>query len=148
MGNDDAAIEVLQRGLLANPDNWLIHNNLAVSLVLRGNLRAAEEELALARPPAGEPGAAATVSATAGLIAYRKGLITLGFSLYEAATASFAKMPNIRAHSLAQLFWAREEMRAASPNAAAVLARAAELARRTPTSEIQKLLTELQSGKI
>ena len=117
------AVLFAERGLQADPVNSVLLNNLAFALASSG--RAAEARAALLRVPIADLDVAGKVAnlATSGLVAYRLGEPTAGRALYEQAIqlAETAGLRDKRAWAI--LFLAREEIRTASPGAAAVLSR-------------------------
>ena len=116
----DIAIEVARRGLLANPDNVILRNNLIFSLASSGSLEAAKSELEKLGSGDGAS-EQATLMATRGLVSFRIGDIDRGRSLYRTAVEMLDRDKDDDRAALASLFWAREEILAKTDEWRAVL---------------------------
>jgi tetratricopeptide (TPR) repeat protein len=109
--NYDMAIQMSRFGLKANPDSWVLKNNLAFSLA---KSRRAEEALVVLNgisPPRDDKNALATISATCGLVCFRHGEIKEGREYYQRAIDYFDKVRDKRAAFMAKSFLTIEEIR-------------------------------------
>ena len=117
--NFKAAIRFARAGLVANPTNQLLRNNLAFALIHRGrdgDLVEAARELHKAGKPKGDM--VITIRATKGLLCYRQGNPKEGHKLYvEAIKEAKRKSRSVRWQQanphmilLASLFFVYEEL--------------------------------------
>jgi len=150
----DTAAAFALAGLVANPHKTLLRNNLVFALASAGRIDEAEEHLRLigARPVEDE--LRLVVIATKGLVAFRRGQLSVGRQLYSEAIEG-AKDPTLRA--IAAIVLAREEIRANPVLAAAARKTAdnlAEAAKGSPSALSENLLAwlahldaEIDAGK-
>ena len=108
------AIGILRRGLLSNPNDALLLNNLAYSLACLGKSQEAEQYLQRISIRSDDPASESlsiTKAATTGLIEYRKGNFATGRAFYRKAvdSAITAKQDRLRARVV--MFFALEEVR-------------------------------------
>lgn len=138
--------ELGEAGLIANPDDEQIVNNLAFIEASQGNLAAAWQRihrLANYKSP--------HFVANAGLIAYRMGYAELGRKCYRAAIklSKLAKQPQTEA--LATLFFAREALLAGDPQSKKIAETAAKLAENLETTSVKvvwdRLRPQIESGR-
>lgn len=136
----DKAIQIIERGRLASPSDFLLNNNLAFSYACKGNIEKAELALrAISHQQLSET-ELATSLATKGLIEYRKGNSEIGKVLYLQSIELFKKLKDQRAVSLATYFLAREETRAKSKDGADLYEKALSLAKKVNFKEILNLI--------
>ena len=91
-----------RQGLLANPNDFLLHNNLAFALVKSG--RPDEAEVALKTSPEPKPNTELPVSlATKGLLEFKRGRIEKGREFYLKAIEECTKANNSRLMAKAYL---------------------------------------------
>lgn len=109
----ERAIGLLKEAQRANPGNWLLANNLAFALASHGSWAKAEAELERIDKPPSEIVPVATLTATAGLIAFRRGDTSLGVKYYERACELLANEPVLQTRATF-LFW-REALIAGLP---------------------------------
>jgi tetratricopeptide (TPR) repeat protein len=129
LGDFSTAERLAAQGLLANPKDATLLNNLTVALANQGKLR--EAELAFVKiAPSGYSEIPGTLFATQGLLSFRRGDLQEGRALYRRSIEAFARDPGHRA--LAALHLAREELVAGSP-----LGRQALSAAQTAASGVQ-----------
>jgi tetratricopeptide (TPR) repeat protein len=96
------AAEQAKLGLLANPRDFLLHNNLAFALIKSGKRQ--EAEAVLKSSPEPEPGAEVVVDlATRALLEYKNGNIVKGRCLYLEAIDECDKIQNTRLKTKALL---------------------------------------------
>ncbi len=93
-------------GLLADPTNQTLRNNLAVSLAYQGRLSDAQTAFEQIKLPPSDTYPAYIYAATAGLLEFRNGRPMTGCILYEKAEEL---APRDRKHRVL-IFWAREEI--------------------------------------
>jgi hypothetical protein len=111
-GYFEAGIKFARAGLIPNPSNALLLNNLAFSQANTGALRDACETLAKVR--ADEEGwMRPTLTATRGFVAFRSGEVEKGRNLYRQAIET---MPNTEQRLRAELMLASEEARIDAPD--------------------------------
>lgn len=133
-------------GLLANPDDVTLLNNLAYCLINLDRLDEAEDFLKNVHRWQMDDDEASVLEATRGLLAYRRGDRETGRRLY-AKTITNASSPAVRA--IAAIVLAREEVLAKTPYADAARAAADELSaaalrtESTPPPYIELMLHQL-----
>lgn len=139
------AVRAAKAGLIANPDNALLHNNAAFALA---NLDLPDEaDLHLAHIHVGSLSArdAAIHQATQGLVAFRRGLADEGRAAYGEAIAGLSKERHGDLVALATAFWAREELRLGTDVAATAVALAKDAAKTTDAPEARLWLERLET---
>lgn len=112
----DFGIRVATLGLLSNPDDLFLHNNLAFCLALKGRLDQAQEIVKNVSSVA-QPNAKTVLMATEGLIAFRVGNSTFGRLCYNTAITTFERAGDHSRAVLAKLHLAIEAIRAREPDA-------------------------------
>ncbi len=133
-----------RRGLLANPADQGLLNNLTVSLIGQGKLADAEELFRAIPQGKGPLPVAATLRATEGMLRFRQGDLAGGRAAYEEAIGMLNGTTEKRTLALAALHLAREELLARTPGAIATLARAEELSTATKAPEVETMLTRVR----
>lgn len=109
------AINILRRGLISNPHDPLLLNNLAYSLACIGNTTESEKYLhAMTIPANDEASASLSIikTATEGLIEYRKGNRNAGLALYRKAFEAASSAGEGGLRNRVVMFLALEELRA------------------------------------
>lgn len=106
-----SALELVELALPSSSDDYVLHNNRAFSLAQLGRLDDADEACSRAGQLAIEDEECAVVTATAGLIAYRRGQLDEARRRYRDAIKSFRTLSNPRLATLGLYFWAKEELR-------------------------------------
>lgn len=137
----DYAAEIAAAGLQVNPNNYVLANNGAFALANAGRLEEASALLEKYRSYPSED-QRWTMTATSGLLSFRKGDPITGRALYDLAWRGLASS-NKGSAALCLVMWAREEILANTDNAAAVLERARVAARSRPTSDVSLWLNRL-----
>lgn len=132
-----AAERLALQGLVANPKDATLLNNLTVALANQGKLGEAHDTFErIGKSAHGEiPG---TLFATEGLLAFRRGDLQKGRVLYQRSIEAFAKDPGRRA--LAALHLAREELIARSPERGQALSSAQAAASGVQLPEVARFL--------
>lgn len=110
LGDDSGALQFLDVGLLAKPDDWILLNNKAFALASLGRLAEAKEAVRRAFPSAPAIDASITLAATRGLIDFRSGNSESGRGNYQAAIESAVNAKRWLSAALAAAFLAREEI--------------------------------------
>jgi tetratricopeptide (TPR) repeat protein len=109
----DEAQKIAEAGFTANPDNRVLLNNVAFCQASTGNIEAAKRTLARAKSiKARDDSSIIPVLATEGLIAFREGLIDEGRACYTEAIEHAEKCHADAQAAMAQMFLAKEEVRA------------------------------------
>lgn len=142
------AVTAGKAGLIANPDDALLHNNVAFALA---NLDDPDEaELHLAHIHVGTLSSrdAAIHQATKGLVAFRRGLADEGRAAYSEAIANLSKGRHGDLAALATAFWAREELRLGTDVAATAIALAKDAAKTTAAPEASLWVSRLENEEI
>lgn len=116
------AIRIVRAGMIANPKNWILLNNLAFSLASTNQVDEAEKALPEVSP--GDQIGKGTLYATKGLIEFRRGHRDEGRRLYAEAIETFNRPEMSKMRALAAVFLAREELFAKTPEADAASIRA------------------------
>lgn len=115
LGDAAQAEELAREGLSANADETYLHNNLAVALAYQGKLAKAEESWKLARRRARGDDEEGTLSATAGLLHYRRGDVEAGRREYMAAIEGARARKDEDAARRAAVYLVLEEVVAETP---------------------------------
>lgn len=118
-------------GLVANPDDYMLRNNLVFALASQGKAEEAYAELRLIHGSSLDARERAVVMATQGLVLFRHGEIERGRRSYEDAIRALTHTRELDLASLAATFWAREEVLARTQHVARATTAAAELVRST-----------------
>jgi tetratricopeptide (TPR) repeat protein len=145
-GDYQMGLELGEAGLIANPDDEQIVNNLAFIEASQGNLVAAWQRIrgiANYKSP--------HFVANTGLLAYRMGDIELGRKCYQAAIRLSKLAGQPQTESLATLFFAREALLAGDPQSAKIVEAAARVATRHDATSVkvvwERLRSQIESGK-
>jgi Flp pilus assembly protein TadD len=145
VGTEQYSISVAaaRQGLVANPADALLRNNLVFALACDGRIGEAQGELAALNAVAQDCSAAATITATRGLVAFRAGDIESGRRLYGTSIEQFRARRENDVAALATVFWAREEARAKTPFAPVALRAAYEIGQQSESTEVGLWLARL-----
>jgi tetratricopeptide (TPR) repeat protein len=107
---------IAQAGLMSNPDDPLLLNNLAVCLLEIGELDAAETALARIKPDEAEKRIDPAYKATFGMLAFRRGNTDKGRKLYLEAIEKARSQGSKATAARANFHLIFEEIAANSPN--------------------------------
>ena len=143
LGDYNEAIEILQEARHSSPDSLLLRNNLSFALA---SLNRTDEAIRITSEleyASMDEGFSYTLSATKGLIHFRKGDVKLARELYKKSINGFKKQKTYKSAALAALFHAREEAILQSRKQQECLDEATKLAGRVKDKEIKKLLQSL-----
>ena len=141
--------EFANRGLIANPSNFTLLNNLAFVYINRGNIDAAKKELSKVNRSKLSDRDQAVSQATQGLLAFRTGNVAAGRRLYSDARLKAKKIEDDRLFALASFFHAIEELSQKVPDGNPILSEAFRALRRVPDPIFRLLecrLTKLIAG--
>lgn len=133
------SIRFAKAGLVANPSEFLLRNNLVFALASSERLDEAGEHLALIDPTRLDEEQRVVFEATTGLLAFRRGDAETGRRFYAEAI-NRAQDPAQRA--IAAILWAREEIVARTPNVGVARREAkrfAELARQSNSAREERI---------
>lgn len=143
-GGYDAGAEIARAGLRANPDDFLLLNNLAFCLASSDRELEAEAVYSRVRPGALPDGQLPTYLATRGLIAFRLGQVEEGRYLYAESTARWGEGVN---RAIATIMLAREELRIRSPRAAEAEERARLTSKAVAHGDLKHWLRHLDAAR-
>ena len=107
-----SAIDLARRGLVSNPDSYLLKNNLSVALAETGELEAAKNEFRQIKASSLSGWQKTGWLATQGLFAFREDCHTVGRDFYERSVASAREQSDKVRESMVLIHWAREELKA------------------------------------
>lgn len=133
----EEAARFAEKGLIANPTDVLLRNNLVFSLANVGKLEEAQSEYRKINRPH-ELELLMVWLATGGLLRYRGGHSDHGKSLYREAISVARSLDNPKALCLATTFFAREELLSASPTAQETVREALSVGKSNPMPELVK----------
>jgi len=145
-----AAEHAARTGLVANPGNDMLRNNLAFALANQGRPEEAQQQLDHVASAQLEPREHAVMGATRGLVLFRRGLASQGREAYEQAVTALAGLQQRDLAALANAFWAREEILAGTDEAAHAVHAAAKRIRNSRAPEVRlwtERLAELLAGR-
>lgn len=144
LARHDEAISILEAAQLANPDSWILKNNLAFSLASTNRIEDAEKSFADVPPDDPEPSNQGVWLATSGLLQFRQGNISDGKRLYDEAIALFEHRELLSLRAAAAVFKAREVLRAKLDDAAQCVEVARQFLARAPGPESDALLAQIE----
>lgn len=136
------AERLARQGLIANPKDPTLWNNLTVALANQGRLDEAERAFLRVERSASGP-ISGTVRATEGLLAFRRGDRASGRRLYREAMEAFTDDPMHRA--LAALHLAKEEAVAKTEEREGALNDARKIAEAAKFPEVERLVELVSS---
>jgi tetratricopeptide (TPR) repeat protein len=115
----NVAIAFAKQGLLSNPDDFALHNNLAFALAMRGDWREARKALQNVKEQQLREAERLVYYATSGLIAFRSGDPESGRALYRLAI-DHGKRSGDQRGRIANIYYAIESLRIRSKDAEAI----------------------------
>ena len=121
----DRAQRIAKAGLLANPEDYRLQNNLAVAQLHLDHMEDAEKTIARLPRTVDDPLSEATMRATRGLLAFRQGKPELGAEMYLLAADEARKTGLKGIETLALWTGALEAMKADLPKTHPLISRAA-----------------------
>ncbi|HUV57144.1 MAG TPA: hypothetical protein VMV84_07935 [Dehalococcoidales bacterium] len=142
--NDDlGAINIFKNAFPAQSKDALAINNYVFALARSGHIVEAEKELEKADLEEASREDRLAISATKGLICFRKGYIEEGRKLYNDVIMGFERLRNFRSAVRATYFWAIEEKRIKSQNVEAKIREAKSGIERYNVFELEDLAKKL-----
>ena len=142
--NDDAeALRILDSSTPAQRNDPLLINNYAFSLTRSGDIAAAVEELRKVDFHVLSDRLKLILTATKGFISFRTDDVEQGRKLYSMAVSGFELINVFRSAAIAAYFWAVEEKRIGSPDAASRVADAKRRINRFRVFELEDLAKTL-----
>jgi tetratricopeptide (TPR) repeat protein len=141
--NHGDALVFARAGLLANPDDQAIRNNLVYSLARMDRLSDAVEQANLVTPARMNVESQIAWQATCGLLAYRLGKLEEGSALYAASFESARREHRSDMAATAAILWASEALRAHQPQSSEAIAFARGQSRETREPWVKLLLERL-----
>ncbi len=134
---------ITRRGLVSNPDDFTLLNNLSFALIQQGQVDQAKVVLQSIQTGALSPESRITYDATWGLLYLRTGSAERGRRLYGAAIAAADRLGSERG-ATARIMLASEELRLDSPNVRQLVGEALTAARSTADPSIALLASKLE----
>jgi tetratricopeptide (TPR) repeat protein len=142
----EVAITVASLGLVANPNDATLLNNLAFASASLGRVDDAESALRRVDERSIDPYESCVVLATQGLVAFRRGAAPAGRALYldaiRAAERAGLREPAVRARA----YLAREEVLSGTDEAAAALETARQAAQRIRSGMAQLVIDRVDAS--
>lgn len=105
------AEKIVRLGLQSSPNNWMLKNNLVVSLAEQNRVESAQSEFGSIPVPAEKSVEFPTWLATNGLLKYRSGDLSGGRSLYEKSYALLKEQRDRPLQVVAAIYQSAEESR-------------------------------------
>jgi tetratricopeptide (TPR) repeat protein len=115
----DLAVVFARQGLLSNPDDFALQNNLAFSLAMRGDVVDADRILRDIKQSRLSDVDKVVFEATSGLVAFRSGDAQTGRILYNSAVNQAKRLRN-KSEYVARIYYALEELPLGSAGAEAL----------------------------
>ena len=138
-----------EQGIIANPSDFTLWNNLAFALINLGNIQRGREALSKASRLQISDEDRVVLQATQGLLAFRTGDVAVGRQLYLDARSKARKMRDNRRFALASAYQAIEEVSQGISDGSSVLQEALQALRReADTDPTLKVLEDRLSKMI
>ena len=137
LGDAECAERILREGLVANRNDTVLLNNLAIALAMQGKLEECRSTLAAAqRKLGGSPFSdKVALMATRGLVAYRSGNVEVGRGEYFEAIKMACQNGQGDQARRAALYMVLEELYASTPESGSLSRTVLEKVKKTGTSE-------------
>ena len=133
-----------EHGLVANPKDPMLLNNLAFAQINLGETEGARQTLQRMHRSQLSEYESTTVNATQGLLAFRNGDISAGRQLYDQAITDAQKLKDNRSVALASTFYAIEELSRESDNGKHLAAKAIDALGRESDPSLAQLKRRLE----
>ena len=143
LAQHETAIAILKEGLVANPHDWTLRNNLAFSLASLDQIESADGVFRDLSPESDNPARHAVWLATSGLLTFRRGDHEEGQRLYDEAIEEFGRNGLQPARAVAAVFKAREAVNAKLSNAPDAIRAAKDFAATASSPELDTLIQQL-----
>jgi tetratricopeptide (TPR) repeat protein len=148
MEDYELAAEIAEKAIISNPDDVSLYNNRAWALALAGRVDEAEAVMTLTKNLGVNDSARIVLTATRGLIAFRKGLVLAGRALYlDAIREARTQRDSLKEYD-ATIRHAIEEMRAGTPDAEGYKKAGMETARNLTDPIYGPLIKRLVDSKL
>jgi len=115
--NFDESVKIAKKGLLANPNNFLLLNNFSFAVASANQVGEAQKYFNRIETTSLSQSENIIWLATKGFLSYRTGNSKLGRQLYLQSISNARRINNRRLEALAAIHIAFEELRAATPEA-------------------------------
>lgn len=145
LGEHGQAIAAASQGLIANPNDFGLLNNLCYARAQLNLLADAQEAFGKIHVDSLSSHQRIVWTATKGLLEFRSGRITEGRLLYSKAIAAAQSIRQNKLHALAALCLALEELDADTPVAQATCRSALDLADRVPDADIKSFAERVRA---
>jgi tetratricopeptide (TPR) repeat protein len=145
LGDHKTAVEIERFSLVSNPNDWLLLNNVAFSLINLGELLEASEKLKQLESMKLDPKENVVVTATRGLLAYRSGDIAAGRTLYARSIEEAQRRKLREQLTIATIHFAWEELRTQSEGAKALRSLAHKFALNSDRPDVRALLSRMDA---
>jgi len=139
------SLRLVEAGLVANPNDWLLLNNQAFALASLGRVSEAEATFRKILIDQADVAKYSVWRATRGLLHFRRGRIAQGREDYAEAIRTFEKRGLLQSAAIAAVYLAREEM-IAGENAKPAVERAAKLAKSVKLIEAEDWIRDLRDA--
>jgi len=143
IGRFGEAETLAKQGLLANPRDFLLNNNVAYALLKNSSVEDAENVLKTAPPPQ-TPTERSINLATRGLLEFKKGAIPRGRELYLEAVEGFEKIDDPRLVALAFLNLAIAEVEAGGERAVEFVSQGMAATKNCESPDLTLTIRQLQ----
>jgi tetratricopeptide (TPR) repeat protein len=137
------AIRIVHFGLKSNPEDRGLQNNEAFALIRLNRLDEAERLLARIDFTERDDSATIALTATKGLLLFRRGFVSAGRTLYLRAIEIAKKLSNYRYATMAAIYLAMEEIRVHSETKGETIKMAAELGKPSEDLLVHVLLARM-----
>jgi tetratricopeptide (TPR) repeat protein len=146
IGDDQLSARFAEHGVTANPQDFTLRNNLAVSYARLGRINEAAQLLERVESQNLKPVDQLVFIATHGLLHFRSGFPTEGRVLYDEAIRRAELLHETKRAALARILLAMEELRVGSREGEALKARALEEGKKLDEPEFVPLLARLKGA--
>jgi tetratricopeptide (TPR) repeat protein len=147
LGAYEESAKIARTGLVANPKDFTLLNNLAFALGHMGQVKEAREVFGRIRAPEVSGEEKFVWLATNGFLCYREGDAAKGRKLYMDALQKMGKATDEKRRASAFLWMAMEELRIGSPEAAKYKAEVVDLAKKLPYPDLRPLIKRIEENK-
>lgn len=147
IGDFGACVRIAERGLIANPNDPILLNNLIVGLALSGRVAEANTRLPHLAPLLEALEDSCTHHATTGLVRFREDNAEEGRRQYALAVQSAEAQGQPKQRLLAKMFWAREEKRIDPTGSLKLVQETLAEARTDHTGELEQFIHELEGSQ-
>lgn len=147
LGEYEKSANIAHMGLIANPKDFTLLNNLAFALGHIGRLKDAREVFGRIRESTLSSEEKFISLATNGFLCYREGNVIEGRNLYLEALEKGKKATDEKRRASAFLWMTLEELRIGSEEAEKYKREVLELAKKLPFPDLHPLIKRIENGK-